>query len=229
MNKFCLAATCLGLSFNCFAQSGSSGPQDLNLFAPAINISVSKTDETEGDLFFADAERNEKRGDLNEALTLFGKAAFEYNSDKKFSKYATSLLRMSNVHLLLSHYNEAEQVVLNSVLKTYAKIGSKSGQMASYRQLGKIYYGAGKLTQSMWFYSQQGILALQLKNNTSYIESILGIAVIKIRKKEYKLALKDLDRADRLAKLYRIDQFHSQIKANRAAISEKLQVRKISS
>lgn len=221
MNKICLSLICFWITSTAFAQSNASGPQDVSSNGPAINVAVSSNDETEADLFFADAERNERKGDLNEALTLFGKAAFEYNNDKKFTKYATSLLRMSNVHMLLSHFTEAEQVVLNVALKTYSRIGNKAGQMASYNQLGRIYYGANKLTQSMWFFTQQGILAQQLKNNSSYIESILGIATIKIKKKEYNLALKDLNRAEILAKYFKLNQFNSQIKSNKATIVEK--------
>ncbi|MEJ5993607.1 hypothetical protein WG904_04175 [Pedobacter sp. Du54] len=221
MNKICLALICSWIASNALAQSNVSGPQDITSYGPAINVAVSNTDETEADIFFADAERNERRGDLNEALTLFGKAAFEYNSDKRLTKYATSLLRMSNVHLLLSHYTEAEQVVLNVALKTYSRIGNKAGQMASYNQLGKIYFGANKLTQSMWFFTQQGILAKQLKNNAAYIESILGIATVKVKKKEYNLARLDVNKAESLAKYFKMSQFNSQIKATKASISEK--------
>ncbi len=227
MNKICLALFCFWITSNALAQSNNSGPQDVPSYGPAINVAVSSSDETEADIFFADAERNERRGDLNEALTLFGKAAFEYNSDKKFTKYAASLLRMSNVHLLLSHYTEAEQVVLNVALKTYSRIGNKSGQMASYNQLGKIYFGANKLTQSMWFFTQQGILAQQLKNNSSYIESILGIATVKIKKREYSLALKDLNKAETLTKYFKISQFNSQIKSSKATIVEKQMSKKL--
>lgn len=221
MNRISFVLCCLWTTSSAFAQSNASGPLDPSFSAPAINIAVSSADETEADMLFADAERNERRGDLNEALTLFGKAAFEYNSDKQFTKYAASLLRMSNVHLLLSHYTEAEQVILNVALKTYSRIGSKSGQMASYNQLGKIYFGANKLTQSMWFFTQQGILAQQLKNNSSYIESILGIATVKIKKKEFGLALRDLTKAETLAKYFKLNQFNSQIKSSRATAVEK--------
>lgn len=221
MNKIYLALICFWTTSNVFAQSNNSGSQDVVSFGPAINVAVSSTDEAEADVFFAEAERNERKGDLNEALTLFGKAAFEYNNEKKLTKYAISILRMGNVHLLLSHYAEAEQVVLNVALKTYAHIGSKAGQMASYNQLGKIYFGANKLTQSLWFYTQQGILAQQLKNNTSYIDSVLGIAAIKIKKKEYQLAIKDIKRAETLSKYYKITQFNSQIKASKSTIAEK--------
>lgn len=221
MNKIYLTLLCSFFVATTLAQNINSGTEDAPQFGTAINIAVSTSDESDGDEFFADAERNEKRGDLNEALTLFGKAAFEYNNDKKFSRYAATLLRMGNVHLLLSHYTEAEQVVLNAALKTYARIGSRTGQMAAYNQLGKIYFAANKLTQSLWFYTQQGILAQQLKNNTSYIDSVLGIAQIKIKKKEYGLAIKDVNRAELLAKSARITQFSQQIKNSRAAIADK--------
>lgn len=221
MNKIYLVFVYLFYASSALAQNANSGPQEVAPANNAFNIAISSTDETIGDEYFSDAEKNERRGDLNEALTLFGKAAFEYNSDKKYSRYAASLLRMSNVHLQLSHYSEAEQVILNAALKTYAKIGSRAGLMASYNQLGRIYLAANKLTQSLWFYTQQGILAQQLKNNTSYIESVLGLASVKIKKKEYSLAIKDLNRADLLARNAKITQFAQQIKVSRATIADK--------
>ncbi len=221
MNKIYLGLVCLFLVSDAIAQNANPAPQEGVPPSAAINIAVSRMEDTDGDEYFADAEKNERRGDLNEALTLFGKAAFEYNSDKKFSRYAASLLRMSNVHLLLLHYTEAEQVILNAALKTYTKIGSKSGQMASYNQLGRTHLAANKLTQSLWFYTQQGILAQQLKNNTAYIEFVLGIASVKIKKKEYAMASRDVNRAELLAKNANITQFAQQIKMSRATIAEK--------
>ena len=221
MNKICLALILMFFVATTNGQNVNSGPQDISQVGSAINIATSNTDESTGDEFFADAEKNERRGELNEALTLFGKAAFEYNNDRKFSRYGVALLRMSNIHMLLLHFTEAEQVVLNAALKNYSRIGSKSGQMASYNQLGKIYFAANKLTQSLWFYTQQGILAQQLKNNTSYIDSVLGIAGVKIKKKEYALAIKDVNRAELLAKSAKITQFAVQIKNSRNTIAEK--------
>ena len=221
MNKICLTLAFSLLAVLVNAQNANFAPQEVTQGGSAINIAVAAKDESDGDEFFEDAEKNERRGDLNEALTLFGKAAFEYNNDKKFSRYAASLLRMSNVHLMLTHYTEAEQVILNAALKTYSKIGSRTGQMASYNQLGKIYLASNKLTQSPWFYTQQGILAQQLKNNTSYIDSILGIAAVKIKKREFSLATKDVNRAELLAKNYKISQFSQLIKNTRSAIADK--------
>lgn len=221
MNKGAFLVLAFWMPCLAYAQTGNSGPQDVSVYGPAVNVSAFYTDESEADLYFADAERNERRGDLNEALTLFGKAAFEYNTDKKPARYAASLLRMSNVHFLLSHYTEAEQIVLNVALKVYTRIGSRLGQMTAYSQLGKIYLGANKPTQSLWFYTQQGILALQLKNNSSYIESIIGIAQVKIKKKEYSMALSDLKKAESLARNFKLNHFQQQIKAARAIIAEK--------
>lgn len=126
----------------------------------------------------------------------------------------------------LSRYLEAEQVVLNAALRTYSKIGSRAGQMASYNQLGKIYLASNKFTQAMWFYTQQGILAGQMGNNTSYIDSVIGLALVKIKKKEYTLASKDLNRAELLAKTAKITQFNQQIKNSRSIIAEKLSLKK---
>lgn len=222
MNKICIALVCSFFVSTAGAQNMNSAPQDVSQNGSAITISIAPSNENNADEFFADAEMNERRGDLNEALTLFGKAAFEYNNDKKFSRYGAALLRMSNVHLLLNHFTEAEQVILNAALKTYSRLGNRAGQMASYNQLGKIYFAANKLTQSLWFYTQQGMLAQQLGNRTSYIDSVLGIAAVKIKKKDYSLATKDLNRAELLAKAVKTTQFNQQIKNNRALIANKL-------
>lgn len=197
------------------------GFQDSGEVGSAINISLPSFKKIDGDEFFDDAERKERKGDLNQALTLFGKAAFEYNTDKRYNRYGLALLKMSNVHMMLANYAEAEQVILNAALKNYSRIGSRVGQMESYNQLGKIYFAANKLTQSLWFYTQQGILAKQLKNNSSYIESMLGIALVKIKKREFELALKDLSSAELLANNAKIDQFNQQIKSSRKLIAEK--------
>lgn len=221
MNKICLVLVCLLTASSLQAQTLKSELQEVIPSANAINIGITSTEETIADDYFNDAEKSEKRGDLNMALALFGKAAFEYSNDKKYNSYATSLLRMSNVHLLLTHYVEAEQIILNTALKTYSKIGNKSGQMLAYQQLGKIYLASNRLTQSLWFYTQQGILAQQLKNPNACIESLLGIASVKIKKKEYAMAIKDVDRAELLAKDAKTTQFVPQIKSNRAIIAEK--------
>ncbi|MNY48548.1 hypothetical protein D3C86_1838910 [compost metagenome] len=127
---------------------------------------------------------------------------------------------------MLSHYSEAEQVTLNVALKNYSKIGSKTGQMESYAQLGKIYFASDKLTQSLWFYTQQGILARQIGDNNAYIDSILGLAQVKTKKKEYSLAIKDLNRAELLAKSSNLSRFKNQIREARAQIPAKAMAKK---
>lgn len=226
MNKFCLTIICLFVLSQARSQTSPFLTQQPPPVNGAVNIVVSNLDENNGDSYFADAEKNERRGDLNDAITLFGKAAFEYNSTKKFTQYGSALLRLANVHYLLAHYSEAEQVTLNVALKNYSKIGSRTGQMESYSQLGKIYLAADKLTQSLWFYTQQGILAKQIGDNNGYIDSVLGLAQVKIRKKEYTLALKDLNRAELLAKSSNLSRFKTQIREAKAQIPAKVIAKK---
>lgn len=221
MIKTCLVSFCLFLCSQVWAQSSSFSVPDLTSAGGAITISVSGLDENDGNTYFSEAERNERSGDFNDAVMFFGKAAFEYNSSGNLVRYGTALLRLSNVHYLLANYAEAEQVVLNVALKNYSRIGSKSGQLASYNQLGKICLSANKLTESLWFYTQQGILAQQLKNNNAYLESIIGIAQVKIKKKEFTMASKDLNRAEMLAKSYNNTQFKNKIREARALIAQK--------
>lgn len=226
MNKICLVAIGLLVSNEAMTQTLALLPQEPQSSGGAINIVTSSLEESEGNTYFAEAVKNERKGELNDAITFFGKAAFEYNSSKLFTRYGEALLRLSNVHFLMAHYSEAEQIVLNVALKNYSRIGSKSGLIESYNQLGRIYLAANKLTQSLWFYTQQGILAKQANNNNAYIESVLGIAQVKIRKKEYHMAEQDLNRAELLAKSSNNNLFHGRIRDARALIPSKLAPKK---
>ncbi len=225
MRKSLLAFVVLCFASNANAQTNRFLPQP-SPGGASINIVASSLDENNGNAYFAEAERNERKGDLNEAVTMFGKAAFEYNSAKQLDHYGTALLRLSNAHYLLEHYSEAEQVVLNVAIKNYSKLGSKGGLMDSYNQLGKIYLAANKYTQSMWFYTQQGILAKQIGNSSAYIDSVIGIANVKIRKKEYSMAQKDLDRAEVLALRSNTNQYKSKIRDARSLMPVKKVLRK---
>jgi tetratricopeptide (TPR) repeat protein len=220
MYKVFIAIFCLLFCESAIAQKSVSDLQLTNSGA-VIQIAVSALDEGDGNSYFSEAEENEKKGDLNDALTMFGKAAFEFNSSRLFVRYGAALLRLSNIHYMLQNYTEAEQVIINVALKNYSRIGNRNGQMESYSQLGKIYLAHNKLTESLWFYTQQGLIARQINNNNSYIDSILGMARIKIKRKEYKLASKDLNRAELLAQNQKISQFKGQIKEARGIIIEK--------
>jgi tetratricopeptide (TPR) repeat protein len=202
---------CLFTAFDASAQTNNLLATENQTTGSAINISVSAPDNRNGDDFFSEADITEKKGDLFNALTLFGKAAFEYNSTHQFSNYGSALLRMSNVHMMLNNFAEAEQVVLNVALKNYSRTHNIHGEMNSYRQLAKIYLASDKLTQALWFSTQQGILARQLKSDNSYMESMLGIATVKIRKKQYTLANKDLNKAELYAKTTNNTRFRSQL------------------
>jgi tetratricopeptide (TPR) repeat protein len=220
MNKSWLTIIFLGIATQALSQNSHfltpQSPSDAS-----INIAISSHDEHDGNTYFEEAEKNERKGELNEAITLFGKAAFEFNSSRQLDRYGTALLRLSNAHYLLEHYTEAEQVVLNVALKNYSKLGSKRGLIDSYSQLGKIYLASTKYTQSLWFYTQQGILAKQIGSDRAYIESVIGIANVKIKKKDYVLASRDLTRAELLANASNFSQYKGQIKDARALIPVK--------
>lgn len=172
-----------------------------------------------GDDYYYEADQNERKGYLNEAVTLYGKAAFEFNNSRKMSQYGITLLKLANVHMLLNNFTEAEQVVLNVALKNYSKTNNISGEMNAYQQLAKIYLAADKLTQALWFSTQQGILAQRMSNNNAYIQSILGLAMVKIKKQEFNQAKLDLNRAELLAKNNKINGFSVQINDARKAIA----------
>lgn len=226
MSKFILVFITLFASINLQAQNIDKIDSQSHNEGNAINISISKLDLIDGNSFYDEAEGFERRGNFTEALTLFGKAAFEYNSEKNFPKYGQAIMKMSTMHYNLGRLTDAEQILLNVALKNYSKIGSKVGLMNSYNLLGKVYLANNKYTQSMWFYTQQGILAKQIKNNNSYIESVLGIVQVKIRKKDYSLALKDLKTVELLATSLKTNQYKTQISEARSTIANKALTKK---
>jgi len=220
MTKIVLALIGLFASLQLQAQNtDKSEIQEPN--GSAINIAVSKFDLEDGNSFFEEAEDFERKGDYNEALTLFGKAAFEYNAVKNFNRYGQAIIKMSSMHYQLGRFTDAEQILLNVALKNYSKTGNRAGVMNTYNLLGKVYLANTKYTQSMWFYTQQGILAKQLKSNNAYIESILGIVQVKIKKKDFTLALRDLKSAEWLANSIKTNQYKTQIKDAREMIASK--------
>lgn len=222
MYKIVLACISVFASFQVYAQNiDKSDNQELNSGGSAINIVVSKFDEADGNTYFDEAESLERKGEYNDALTMFGKAAFEYNAVRNFNRYGQAIIKMSNMHYQLGRFTDAEQILLNVALKNYSKMGSRIGLMNTYNLLGKVYLANNKYTQSMWFYTQQGILAKQLKSNNSYIESVLGVAQVKIKKKDFSLALKDLKTAEYLATSIKSTQYKAQIKDAREAITNK--------
>jgi len=226
MTKIVLAFISLFASLQLYAQNIDRIEIQEPNGGNAINIAVSKFDEADGNTFFDEAEDFEKKGDFNEALTLFGKAAFEYSAVKNFNRYGQAIIKMSNMHYQLGRFTDAEQILLNVALKNYSKMGSKNGLMNTYNLLGKVYLASNKYTQSMWFYTQQGILAKQLKSNNSYIESMLGIVQVKIRKKDFTLALRDLKSAEWLANSIKTSQYKAQIKDARELIAIKISPKK---
>lgn len=226
MTKIVLALIGLFASLQLQAQNiDKSEIQEPN--GSAINIAVSKFDLEDGNSFFEEAEDLERKGDFNEALTLFGKAAFEYNAVKNFNRYGQAVIKMSSMHYQLGRFTDAEQILLNVALKNYSKTGNRAGVMNTYNLLGKVYLANTKYTQSMWFYTQQGILAKQLKSNNSYIESILGIVQVKIKKKDFTLALRDLRSVEWLANSIKTTQYKTQIKDAREVIASKTTSKKI--
>lgn len=201
-----------------YAQSEQSpGPEERR--GNAIYISVSKFKNELAEEFYDQAELMERKGAYTEALNYYNKAALEFSLIKNNTRYGQSLMRITVMQTQLKRYQEAEQTLLNVAIKHYSKMSSKPGIMGIYQQLANTYLAWNKTTQSMWFYSQQGILAQQLKNNNAYIESILGIAQVKIRKKEYQLANLDINRAEVLANTYKQDQFRLKIKEARDLMS----------
>ncbi|MGN7203380.1 hypothetical protein ACTHQF_03820 [Pedobacter sp. SAFR-022] len=185
-----------------------------------INITYYNPATLNADDYFYEADQNERKGDLKIALALYDKAATGFSMSRRMPQYCLTLLRLSNVHMLMNNYTKAEKLVLEGALMNYSKLGSISGEMDAYQQLAKIYLAADKLTEALWFSTQQGILAQRLSNQNAYIASLLGLAQVKIKKQEFNLANYDVNRAETLAKSNNYTDFNGQISDARKAIAD---------
>ncbi|MGY3055030.1 tetratricopeptide (TPR) repeat protein [Pedobacter sp. UYEF25] len=223
MMKIAAAFIAMLISFSAVAQSIEKlDSQDQNIGGTAINIAISKYDLSDGNTLYDEATGFEQKGDFNHALPLFGKAAFEYSVVKNYNKYGQAVIKMSDMHFKLGNFKEAEDILLNVAVKNYSKLHSTPGLMNTYNLLGNTLLAQNKYTQSMWFYTQQGILAKQLGNQNSFIVSLLGVVQVKIKKKDFSLALRDLKSAESLAKAKNARQFGDEISAARRTIAGKL-------
>ena len=220
MNKFCL----LFLAAFIFTTVQSQSAYSFFKPAPTLNskidhIAIENPDLIEANNFFMDAESMERSGDLVNAVVMFSRAASSYNDAKMAFRYANTLMRVCNLHILLKNYKVAEDIVLKTTLKIYSRLGNKTGELDAYRHLGRAYFGENKLPESMWFFTQQGIIANQSYNKMAYIESVLSIAGIKIKKQEFSLATADINRAELLSKNSNITAFNNQISESRLLIA----------
>ena len=191
-----------------------------------INITYYNPATLNADDYFYEADQNERKGDLKVALALYDKAASGFSMSRRMPQYCLTLLKLSNVHMLMNNFSKAEKLVLEGALMNYSKLGSISGEMDAYQQLAKIYLAADKLTESLWFSTQQGILAQRLSNQNAYISSLLGLAQVKIKKQEFSLANYDLNRAETLARSNNYNDFTGQIREARKAIADGQNIKK---
>lgn len=230
MRKVALVLIASLIYFSANAQSVDSpekiDSQDQNAGGAAINIAVSKYDLADGNTYFDEASTFVQKGEFDEALTFFGKAAFEYSTVKNYNKYGQAIIKMSDMHYRLGNFKEAEDILLNVAVKNYSKLHSTSGLMNTYFLLGNTLLAQNKYTQSMWFYTQQGILAEQLGNQNSVIQSLLGVMQVKIKKKDFSLALRDLKSAERMARAKNTAQFGDEISEARKTITGKIAQKK---
>ncbi len=220
MKKVAIALIASLIYFSAAAQSVDKiDSQDQNAGSTAINIAISKYDLADGNSYFEKANNLFQKGEFDEALTSFGKAAFEYSTVKNYTKYGEAIIKMSDMHYRLGNFKEAEDILLNVAVKNYSMLHSNLGLMNTYFLLGNTLLAQNKYTQSMWFYTQQGILAKQLGNQNSVIKSLLGVVKVKIKKKDFSLALRDLKSAELMARARNTSQFGDEISEARRTIA----------
>lgn len=158
-----------------------------------------------------------------DALVLYGKAAAQFNQKKDYTAYGNAVLKMSDVHYFMRNYTAAEQSILNVALKAFGKASDKNGMMRCYQALGNIYIGLKKPVEALWFFAQQGNVAEQINDQISITESLLNVATVKIIRKQYALASKDLEvLTARVAQLKQDQKYNVLISKMKSIVSARM-------
>jgi len=123
------------------------------------------------------------------------KATFEY------------LFWKNNMLLALGNANQVESHILNGILARASRNG-KIKEWECYYQLGKSYLQQQKMVQAKWFFVQALTLSNGFNSKIPKIKSLLMLAKVKSKVKDYSLAIQDLKVAENLSernKLFKID------------------------
>lgn len=105
--------------------------------------------------------------------------------------------------------NQAEELILKRILMMAYRTNNKQKEWQCYYYLGKSYLQQKKLTEAKWFFVQALTLSNGFDSKKPKIKSLLMLAKVKGKVKDYELAIQDLKVAESLSvgenKLFKID------------------------
>ncbi|QEK52268.1 hypothetical protein FYC62_11915 [Pedobacter aquae] len=137
-------------------------------------------------------------GDDKAAADFNDMAIAGYRIMEQDQKLVKALLQQNELMLRAGNLKQAEQQILTKILLMAYRMNSKQAEMNCYQQLGRVYWHQNKFTEAKWFFVQANILANKLHHRVGTIRSLLMLAKVKNRIKDYGLALADLKLANSL-------------------------------
>jgi tetratricopeptide (TPR) repeat protein len=143
------------------------------------------------------------------AAVEFSEIAIEYMEESENQGALFDYLFWKNDLLLASgKARQVEAHILNEVLAR-ASHSCKLKEWECYYQLGKSYLQQQKMVQAKWFFVQALTLSKGFNSKAPQIKSLLMLAKVKSKVKDYELAIQNLKAAESLSdganKLFKID------------------------
>ncbi|MFD1629077.1 hypothetical protein [Pseudopedobacter beijingensis] len=130
---------------------------------------------------------------LNNLITM---NAYKHIQDDE--QLLTAWLWRAKLYLAVGEYKAAEDLLMKKALMKSYKFGDKEAEMKVYYLLGQRYFITVNDTESLWFYLQAATLSEKLRQYDYTIQSLLMVSEIKMKRKDYSLALQDLRKVEDL-------------------------------
>jgi len=140
------------------------------------------------------------KGDIGRALK-YSNALVDAAEGLKNPKFvAEGYNSLISLWTIQKRFKEAETLILKKALPlNYYKLKDQTGTIGCYDQLAGIYSQQKKFSEAKWFYIQSNMLARKVNNSKGIVNSLLGLAHVKVAIGDYQLAFNDLKEAERLS------------------------------
>lgn len=136
---------------------------------------------------------------LKAAITLQAKE--DSTKADQYTQIAAQYLRYDSISNKKERLHYQTEAILNTLkaIHYYSKAGDNNGLRYSFDNLAKVYRSEKKYSQAKWFILQSNTLSRYKNDVPNIISSLLVLATIKTDIKDYKLAMRDLNEAMKLA------------------------------
>ena len=120
-------------------------------------------------------------------------------NNKELSEQANSLMSIALKEAYSKNYRAAENTVIRRAIPLYNKAKNPAGKVNAWIKLAKIYQLQNKHTEAQWFLIQARDLANAKNIATELLEIEYMLAYSKYIQQNYKVAIKEFEKAKSLA------------------------------